>query len=57
MIPRAVMKWLNLLRVKTLFIEPGRTWENGHIESFNGKSYEMNCWTRKSLLPLKRREY
>jgi len=23
--------------VKTLFIEPGSPWENGHIESFNGK--------------------
>jgi putative transposase len=25
------------LGVKTLFIEPGNTWENGYIESFNGK--------------------
>jgi transposase InsO family protein len=23
--------------VKTLFIEPGSPWENGYIESFNGK--------------------
>ena len=23
--------------VKTLFIEPGTPWENGYIESFNGK--------------------
>jgi transposase InsO family protein len=23
--------------VKTLFIEPGSPWENGHNESFNGK--------------------
>lgn len=23
--------------MKTLFIEPGRHWENGYIESFNGK--------------------
>ena len=23
--------------VKTLFIEPGNPWENGYIESFNGK--------------------
>jgi transposase InsO family protein len=22
---------------KTLFIEPGSPWENGHVESFNGK--------------------
>jgi len=34
---QAIRKWLNRLGVKTLFIEPGRPWENGHIESFNGK--------------------
>jgi len=34
---RAVRKWLNLLGVKTLFIERGSPWENGYIESFNGK--------------------
>jgi transposase InsO family protein len=30
-------QWLNRLGVKTLFIEPGSPWENGFIESFNGK--------------------
>jgi len=34
---KAVRKWLNRLGVKTLFIEPGSPWENGYIESFNGK--------------------
>lgn len=34
---RAVRKWLGRLGVKTLFIEPGSPWENGYIESFNGK--------------------
>jgi putative transposase len=34
---RAVRKWLSQLGVKTLFIEPGSPWENGYIESFNGK--------------------
>jgi putative transposase len=29
--------WLERLGVKTLFIEPGSPWENGYIESFNGK--------------------
>lgn len=29
--------WLNELGAKTLFIEPGSPWENGYIESFNGK--------------------
>ncbi len=34
---RAVRNWLNRLGVRTLFIEPGSPWENGYIESFNGK--------------------
>jgi len=34
---RSIRKWLARLGVKTLFIEPGSPWENGYIESFNGK--------------------
>ena len=34
---KAVRQWLNSLGVGTLFIEPGSPWENGYIESFNGK--------------------
>jgi transposase InsO family protein len=34
---KAVRSWLESLGVKTLFIEPGSPWENGYIESFNGK--------------------
>jgi putative transposase len=34
---KAVRSWLNRLGAKTLFIEPGSPWENGYIESFNGK--------------------
>ena len=34
---KTVRKWLSRLVVKTLFIEPGSPWENGYIESFNGK--------------------
>ena len=29
--------WLGALQVQTLFIEPGSPWENGYVESFNGK--------------------
>jgi putative transposase len=32
-----VRQWLDLIGVKTLFIEPGSPWENGYLESFNGK--------------------
>ena len=34
---KAVRAWLARLGVGTLFIEPGSPWENGYIESFNGK--------------------
>ena len=34
---KAVRKWLAELGVTTLFIEPGSPWENGYVESFNGK--------------------
>ena len=36
-IATVVREWLARLGVKTLFIEPGSPWENGYIESFNGK--------------------
>ena len=29
--------WLHKLGVSNLFIEPGSPWENGYVESFNGK--------------------
>jgi len=33
----AVRGWLAKVDVKTLYIEPGSPWENGYVESFNGK--------------------
>jgi putative transposase len=33
----AVRGWLARLDVRTLYIEPGSPWENGYVESFNGK--------------------
>ncbi|MBF0511802.1 MAG: IS3 family transposase, partial [Candidatus Omnitrophica bacterium] len=36
-IARRVRFWLKRQGVDTLFIEPGSPWENGYIESFNGK--------------------
>jgi putative transposase len=32
-----VREWLGRVGVTTLFIEPGSPWENGYVESFNGK--------------------
>ena len=34
---KRVRNWLSNLGVQTLFIEPGSPWENGYVESFNGK--------------------
>ena len=34
---KVIRRWLKNVGVKTLFIEPGSPWENGYIESFNGK--------------------
>jgi len=32
-----IRDWLSKVDVDTLFIEPGSPWENGYVESFNGK--------------------
>jgi transposase InsO family protein len=32
-----IRDWLTRVDVNTLFIEPGSPWENGYVESFNGK--------------------
>jgi transposase InsO family protein len=32
-----IREWLDRVDVDTLFIEPGSPWENGYVESFNGK--------------------
>jgi len=34
---RAIRQWLGRVGARTLYIEPGSPWENGYIESFNGK--------------------
>jgi transposase InsO family protein len=41
-VAKEIRGWLGRLGVGTLFIEPGSPWENGYIESFNGKlRYEL----------------
>ena len=34
---KPVRTWLTRLGVKTLYIAPGSPWENGYVESLNGK--------------------
>jgi putative transposase len=36
-VAEAVREWLGKIGVGTLYIEPGSPWENGYLESFNGK--------------------
>ena len=54
-IAKAIRKWLNRVGVKTLFIEPGSPWENGYIESFNGKLRDelLNCEVFTTLTRLR----
>jgi len=62
---KAVREWLARLGVKTLFIEPGSPWENGYIESFNGKLRDEllereifdTLWEAKILIERWRIEY
>jgi len=37
---KAVREWLARIGAKTLYIEPGSPWENGYVESFNGKLHD-----------------
>lgn len=36
-VAHALREWYRRLEVAPLFIEPGSPWENGYVESFNGK--------------------
>ena len=43
---KAVIKWLTSHRIGPAFIEPGSPWQNGYIESFNGK-FRDECLSRE----------
>lgn len=36
-VAKAVREWIASVGAKTAYIEPGSPWENGYVESFNGK--------------------
>jgi len=48
---KLIRTWLEHLNVGTLFIEPGSPWENGYIESFNGKLRD-ECLNREAFSTL-----
>jgi len=53
---KAVRKWLGKSGVGTRFIEPGSPWENGYVESFNGKLRD-ECLNGELLLSLAEARY
>src|SRR3954452_17850010 len=36
-VARAILRWLLVAQIETAFIDPGKPWQNGADESFNGK--------------------
>jgi transposase InsO family protein len=48
-IARILRDWLVQRGIKTLYIEPGSPWQNGHVESFNG-SLRDECLDRELML-------
>jgi putative transposase len=36
-VARAILRWLHDAQIETAFIDPGKPWQNGADESFNGK--------------------
>jgi putative transposase len=40
----AILRWLNAAHIETAFIDPGKPWQNGTDESFNGK-FRNECLT------------
>ncbi len=57
--------WLARVGARTLFIEPGSPWENGYVESFNGKLRDelldpeifFTLWEAQVLIERWRRTY
>jgi len=39
----AILCWLQTAQIETAFIDPGKPWQNGADESFNGKSATSIC--------------
>ena len=36
-VARAILRWLQTVQIETALIDPGKPWQNGADESFNGK--------------------
>ena len=51
-IATALLRWLHTAKIDTAFIDPGKPWQNGTDESFNGK-FRNEClsleWFRNRM--------
>lgn len=64
-VSRAVLRWLQGANIETIAIDPGKPWQNGSNESFNGKfrdeclsmQWFKNRTDAKMLIEAFRREY
>jgi transposase InsO family protein len=50
-VARNLQRWLAEARIKTLYIEPGSPWQNGHVESFHDK-FRRECLARELFYTL-----
>ena len=50
-IGKELCKWLEHLKIKTLYIEPGCPWQNGYVESFHDK-FRRECLARELFITL-----
>src|SRR5262245_29212556 len=48
---KIVQQWLADHEIKTIYIEPGRPWQNGFVESFHGR-FRDECLNREQLWTL-----
>ena len=48
-VARPLQSWLAQRQVRTLYIEPGSPWQNGHVESFHGSLCD-ECLDRELML-------
>ena len=50
-IAKAIQSWLKENKIKTLYIDPGCPWQNGYVESFNGR-FRQECLDRELIYTL-----
>jgi putative transposase len=51
-VARAILRWLQTAAIETAFIDPGKPWQNGAAESFNGKFRDQHLsvqWFRNRV--------